>query len=325
VARFRRTLTFICTLSLAFSITACNEKEEANYALPFSTPLDEFLGASIWQNADEVRRAGDDLNNRREELIAQCMREAGFDYIPDPNSGRWTVGTIVGDETQPNSREWVTRYGFGIVSGQWQSRFSNNQRIGSDPNEEHFNTLNESEQAAFLIALNGPPNLIPSPNMTEADWANFWRNRGCWGNSQQKAFEESSLSQSSNDEFASLFEAINEMWTSVSDSIGMEAIYRDWSDCMADQGHPRFERPYDAAASIAEEFNLLQFLGDDDVFAANAIRENELELAVTDFNCRESINYQTRRNALFFAAENQFVEDHRSALEAYRAAAEQRD
>jgi len=329
---YRRKLASLVSAGLlALIVGACSVQsaitdgvaEPPNVSATNTSPLDEFLGSSIRENSDETRRLANEAALRREELTAQCMQELGFTYFPDVGSGRFDyVGGI--DERQPDDREWVSQYGFGIVSGHWRASGSNNQRVGDDPNQELVESLSDGERAAWMEALNGADPIFPTANMTPEQWAEFWRSRGCLGQSHQQATEESPLFLRDNDEFAPLFTALNELWNNVAQSPEFSALYRDWANCMADKGLVGYGRPADVMMALEDEYFDIQLWhaeGDNSV-ALQTFRSREVDLALTDLDCREAISFRGRRNTLFWQAEAQFVIDHRPQLEEYRNAAE---
>ena len=57
--------------------------------------------------------------------------------------------------------------------------------------------------------------------------------------------------------------------------------------------------------------------------AAMGVIAMEVELALADLDCREETDYTDRSTDIARDAEQQFVDDHRSELEAMKAAAEQ--
>jgi hypothetical protein len=304
-------------------VTACTSLV-ASPPIPLveESPLSEFFISSVWQNAYEVERLILDLTLHREELIAQCMLDAGFHYIPDLGSQRFIVSGIVFDETRPDDREWVTLYGFGVGTGKWPS--SNSDRIVEDPNAAFLASLSETKQAAFLSALNGPLDNFPDSGMRREEWAEFQRSRGCWGKSHQQSMEESPLFMRHQSEFSPLFDALNETWNAVASSPEIRTLYGEWGNCFTGRGFPGFSSPGDAANFIAILHSEYQTFKRQE--ASPELRELtllEIDMALADLDCRESINFRIRRNALFFDAEYQFLSDHRSALEAYRAFVEQ--
>jgi len=330
VQTFRLVRNAASAAALLFGLTACINGAQASDAPNVNTdatisPLSEFLGASPWNNAEEVRLLTSEMTINRENLIAQCMRENGFTYTPDVNSGRFAIGGAVFDETQPNDPNWVAQYGFGIVSGHWQASSNSNERIGIDPNLEYLDSLTASERYAFNLALNGSPQFLPHEDMTQSDLNELWANRGCWGRAHLQAMAESPLFVRDNNEFAPLFEALSELGGMVANSPEMYTLHRDWAHCMANQGQQSFNNPSDPIFQIVlEHHDLVNSRDASSYGAVQNIRNREIELALTDLSCRVAIDYQNRVKTLVFAAENQFIADHRQTLEAYRAAQEQR-
>jgi len=319
---------FIITASLG--IGACGnpstngDMTALNASSTRVSPLEEFMGQSVWNNEEKFRQAVRDLNFRREELIAQCMLGLGFEYAPDVYSNRYQVGSYrFDDETKLDDRHWVSQYGFGIVSGHRISQ--DNSRVGDDPNQTYIEALTDSEREAFFLALNGPPGIVPWDGMTEADFADLWRNRGCFGQALQQAREENPLFLRTVDEFAPLFEAISDMHNGISDDLRYKTLVRDWAYCMADRGHPGFDTPADPALTISDKYReiILWNIGDSER-ELQSLQAEEINLALADFDCRSDVHFATRLDDLLFSAETQFVLDHRAALEAYRAASEQR-
>jgi len=290
------------------------------------SPLAEYLSAIEGTDLSpdsQIRRFLEE-QNRREELIAQCMHEAGFEYVPSPQA--MSAVQQLG-EWQTDDQEWVLQFGYGIFQrpegGQgWSAEWS----VLADPNSEYVESLSDGERSAFFEALHGPSTGVADETVMEF--------RGCRGWAQQQVFLESPGSLHLLDEFAPLFEAIDTMRENLLFEISDADA--DWAACMADAGHPGFQRQRDAQQSITERINvLMEGLGDWDwlllgepspdnhpAFADAA--EHETALALADLNCRVTVDFNARQEARNFEAETQFVNDHRAALEALRSAAEQR-
>jgi len=321
-------------LALPFIVAACASADSGitdNYVSESSStqesPLNEFLGDSVWNDEVEFRRLAEELNVRREELVAQCMLAAGFTYLPDLQANRWVIGNAqLEDTTRSDNREWVMQYGFGIASG---DRFiSSAQRVGEDPNADYVASLTESEQLAYWLALDGPADNVLPENPTPSDWADWRRSQGCWGVSQQQAQDESPLFMQHNEEFAPLFDAIDQMHIMVSDNSEFAAIHTDWAGCMADNGHVGYSRRGEVIGEIIGFFTALdaqQLSEQEHASRLSTLQDMEIELALADFDCRQSTQYDSRLADLQFRIESQFVADHRAALEAYRDAVAQRD
>src|SRR5690606_40515259 len=72
-------------------------------------PLDAYLdyGASSDHSSIPV-----DPMLRGEELVAECMAEKGFEYVPR----RGTFAELAPGEPQWHTREYAERYGYGIFT-----------------------------------------------------------------------------------------------------------------------------------------------------------------------------------------------------------------
>jgi len=308
--------------------------------VPFISPLDKYLGSSVWRNQEEFARAHSQFVQHREDLIAQCMRSIGFEYRPHHNSNRHTIAASRFDDTQPNDRTWISQYGFGIVSGHRRdSGGSIWDELEDDPNREHLKSLTESERDAFLVALNGPS--IPPPIggfPTQAAWEEFTATyRGCFGKALVEAQSASPLFSSQTDEFAPLFAAIDDMTARIISNPEFIATNTDWSTCMSNNGHPGMSHPAEPISHIDMLFNQLQvsreisraslrrLVTQGQLPEGITIQEQEIVLALADYDCRLETDYENRVVTIRYNLESQFVADYRSYLEAYRDARVQRE
>jgi len=261
----------------------------------------------IWGTSDQ----GDHMrlmvaeHSHREQLIAQCMRDQGFEYRPH------TVDIIFDDARlwDPDNREWVSNYGYAIVNKPWQ------EVVTPNPNDDIIASLTESEHTAYQNALFGPPR-------TEQGFAGF-ETMGCYG----WAWEEAAANRlwgANSDEFAPLREAINRFRGDL--NAETTDADRDWAECMADAGFPGFSRQRDAQDHLLNEFTTLFGTTPDPISSARSasFSDREIEVALIDLACREETNFTIRQNAIRWEAEAQFVTDHRTALDALRSAYEQR-
>ncbi|MCL1799868.1 MAG: hypothetical protein FWG25_00675 [Promicromonosporaceae bacterium] len=306
-------------LAALIAASACGISNGANLNIEDS-PLQEFFFASVWQNAYEVRKYAAELNVRREELVAECMQDAGFHYLPDINSGRFVVGGSVFDEIEPENLEWITQFGFGIVSGHRSTAIA--ARTGPDPNLEYFESLSDSGQSAYLYALNG---CGFDPSMPRSWQTENGFSQGCWQEAHEQAISESPLFLRHQHDFAFLFESWSETINTALDGPEMIALERSWAHCMADLNFSDFRTRAEAIGWVFNRyFELILLEGDDFASIRHDLQNQEIEIALADFYCQESTGFRIRRSELIFATESQFVRDNREALEAYRAASELR-
>jgi len=299
----------------------------------FTSPLDEFLGQSVWNNQEEFQRASDEFTVRREELIASCMRDAGFTYHPDLNSTAFTVGTNAFDDVRSNDREWIVQYGFGIASGHRHRSGGTIFDGRDDPNQEYVAGLSDTARAAYLYALNGSADSLPASLVTQADWDDWMSSRGCFGQALVQAQSESPLFLRQNDEFASLISAVNALNQSIFERPELAVLDQEWAHCMADAGRIGLRSPGDAESPFWNEYFSISFeimqkrtegtpSPDDGAGLLAELRAREIEVALDDFECRSALNYDARVNAIRLEMETQFVNDNRTLLEDFRNAAE---
>lgn len=330
-------LAAITTLFLGCTLENQNYQVSGeDVILEMNSPLDEFraiIQGSPWEDVslpDEQRiYQFDSAMVRKENLIAQCMLDSGFDYTPSPESYQLELLDI--ESWNPNERDWVVQYGYGILAinlkrpGVMQSAL---------PSEfEAYQTLSESEIEAWRRAFYGN---IPIDATLTGDFSlisemrkNPTReNAGCRG----WAEAEIALTPENRQEFAEftpLFEALSEMAYQLAQSIS--DADRDWAACMANAGFPNFDRQRDAEQTFSNQVS--------DFFTAwnyetdgpdptntpqmHTFREKEIELALADLDCRSETNFDQRQQAHRIAVETQFVNDNLPMLQALRSTIEQ--
>jgi len=277
-------------------------------------PLDEYLSFVLGSGFtdEENARISEQRIIREEELIAQCMNSAGFDYVPYLGNQL----NFVDFRSHFNDENWVSQYGYGTFHPDAITRTTlSGQDLHSetDPNRAIFDSLSETEQQAWRTALAGPPGNSSI---------------GCRIEAIDKMLEEQpgALFTHPDGEFRPLFEA----WRQMSESIFRDFDGdRDWANCMADAGYPGFVHQWDALNQIgSEHFDIIWNQQNVDLNPTNspemaALQHREIEMALADLNCRNIVNYQARLNQRRFEIETQFIADHRVALAALRDAAEQ--
>jgi len=295
-----------------------------------TSPLEEYIGQAVLNDQDEWRRAADDFALQREEFIAACMRDAGFNYQPDLNSTRFSLGTSAFDDVHPDDRDWVAQFGFGAVSGhRHRSGGSIFDVRDDDPNADYVAALSETARAAYEYALYGSVDNPPQQTNTHAEWQDWMRTRGCWGQGVVAAQLDNPIFLTQSDEFAPLFSAIAEMNQAIWDRPELATLDGEWAHCMADAGHVGFSSPGEAESSFMGEYFMTSFLVqqqqaegsvDDSVDLLGDLQAREIAVALADLDCREATSYAVRKAALRLEVETQFVADHRALLEDFRNA-----
>jgi hypothetical protein len=302
----------------AFTVAACangaapapmQTTEVAPIVLsPLETYLSRLTGSDLSPEA-QLEQARVDAA-QIEDLMAQCMKDQGFDYIPD-------IGHVIGQgfpAPRPDDRDWVTLYGYGLINQPPQPAPS----PYTDPNAAYLRSLSDAEYQAFSYAAYGDPNAEEGTS----------ERTGCGGQAWD-AVHAAQEAVTGAEEFQPLFDAITEFQQTPYP--GQTELDAAWAGCMADAGYPNLTQP----AEASEWFNATYLQPLWQTFDANnqkgqtrppeydSFADQEVTMALADLDCREAVNYRATFHDLQWAAETQFVADHQSELDALMAALDQ--
>jgi hypothetical protein len=312
----------ILTASLAVSAcSAPSPKAAPVEESPLSRFFEDAHGGALSPEEQEKKFAEDE--RQREELIAQCMTKEGFEYTPNiQNASSDTAAE--GGEWDPDSREWVAQYGYGIINYPGRDEADSGEQV-VDANADYIASLSESEQAAFDEALYGPvPDEGQAPVEDEAaEWD--WTAAGCLGWAEHER-EQSGELPAMPEAHEPLMIAVNEFYETMTSSPEVAEIDAEWALCMTDEGQPGFSAQSDAQTSINDEsIALYEKAGETgpDEAALAALGDKEIELALVDLDCRDETDYRSKVQEVQNKQEQQFIDDHRTELEAFKADLEQ--
>lgn len=310
---------------------------------PLSTYLSAAWGGGIDVSVEEQQKQLDDQNREIEELTAACMKEAGFEYIPNTSNGATIMS---GDDLwQPDKREWVAQYGFGIFNNPYNEQDMGSTEEYVDPNQEYVASLSESEQSAYYVTLSGEGVTEEQANDPDFDWSTM--DNGCQGEASEQVYN-SSAQEDLYAQYEPLMDRMSELYTTVQSSAELKELDREWAACMADNGQTGYTRQselteklyevqnafYEEQSTAYEDFDF-ENATEAEIAALDAASdpsstpewkqqaEEEIELALVDFDCREKLDYTNKSLRLQFDAEEKFIADNKAELEAFRAAAEQ--
>ncbi|MDF2917899.1 hypothetical protein [Microbacterium sp. NPDC086615] len=291
------------------------------------SPLTEYLSAVYGAGGSSEEQLAE-LGKKREELVAACMKKNGFEYTPDLQASA-TIVDGSGEAWKPDDRQWVSQWGYGAVAFPGSDDAENPSTTWVDPNADYLSTLSESEKQAFSDALWGTPPASTTDTAAEDETPTWdWKTAGCQGEAQHEVSGEDPLQT---DQFAPLMNAITELWQQSSTYPGMSEANREWSACMDEAGHTGFATQPDAAASIHDQLNALWNAGGaasseapatPDKKALAELKDEEIDLALADLDCREKTDYTARARKAQAEAETAFIAAHKTELEALKAAAQ---
>lgn len=294
-------------VGVGLALTGCSEPVEAKLD-PVDSPLAEFLGGGFGVQSAETQV---EQAREVEELVAACMAEQGFEYIPVDQSQY----TAFLEEENRDTEEWVAAHGYGVnmTDEETSARYGEFE----DPNAEYVASLSRVEAEAYYEAQWG----IPPKENADGSYEYNWEEAGCVGAAEHKVKGEQAYDE---EEFQPILEAINDLYESVSKDPRVKKLDADWAACMADAGFTEFTTQQDAAHSIYQAMNdsanyqaEIGEPADEETF--QAARELEIDTALSDFRCKEKFDYDSAKLAVQFELEEKFIEDHETELDALRA------
>lgn len=335
-------LVIIATMGL----TACTGSGGGGDLSWEDSPLSRYLSAAYGGDLsqEEQERKMAERQKQVEELVAECMTEEGFEYTPVDQRGGMSFSS--GDEWKPDDREWVAQYGYGAVD--WPGREEMESAVPDDefvdPNQDYVESLSESERQAYQETLWGAAVMEEQTEEQTEEGGTYeyrWEDHGCQGKAQHETDSETNVWE--REEFADLQKAINQLYNELGSHPDLAELDAKWASCMADAGYDGFSKQQDAQQSVYDDMNAFyEKMPQPDPNLSEAemtafyedaekerraqqepIQEKEVELALADLDCREKTDYRDAQLKIQFAIEEQFIADHKTELEAFKAAAEQ--
>ncbi|MGC3953882.1 MAG: hypothetical protein QM804_06455 [Propionicimonas sp.] len=305
------------------------------------SPLVKYLsflfnpGNSPDSSPAEQQAYRNEQEQRRQKVVAQCMTEQGFEYTPFVEGGG-TVATGDSDENpwRPDDRDWVEKYGYGATQNPYQDipEPEPNQQV--DPNQAYVESLTEAEQTAYYDALNGKPREVAEGGSDDDAPAWKWEEAGCFGRAYHEIEGKDPWQQEEN---KPIMAAIQKFFDGVQSGPEFAKLDADWAACMTDAGRPGFAKQPDAQDSIyqltdqywkdrspkddgSEQDDTLGTMKDPEWAE---LADQEIPLALADLECREKTDYRQAQLRIRFAAEEEFITDHKAELDAFRKRVEQ--
>ncbi|WP_143556843.1 hypothetical protein [Serinibacter salmoneus] len=278
---------------------------------PLAHELTEAGLASVLEvQTREVEYA---LRVRQEELLAECMAERGFEYVPE-----FTAQEAAEQVELPErgTREFAEQIGYDITFLPPESgEIDRNPGSGDGWYEAMNGAALDGEDSFDLTA-------------EESILRSF--DHGCSGSVSRTIYAEfpgyGAYSIQLYSRFNDFFRGFTQVLMDAAEDARNAEIEADWAACMA-QGGYEFANPGEARASLyALEEDLLaeyheEFDGEapseEEVAEANAL---EIETAVADYECREQVDYDSRMLAIEFEYEAAHIQENREVLEEYIAA-----
>ncbi|AYY11416.1 hypothetical protein EF847_00445 [Actinobacteria bacterium YIM 96077] len=336
--------------AVALVLTACSDDSDDTAASSSSdeqSPLEEYMGgmyssgfgnravSSVGSEDREMSEEERQNFQRFEELVAECMQEEGFEYVPRSADDLESANSEFEEAFALEPEEFAEEYGYGFTT-----LMAGNEEEPADPNEEIREDMSETEREAYDRALWGDmtgteeavseegaeQTAPPEPPAPE--------DRGCQGQASAEVYEQSEGESVDMRDFDGLMSDVSALQERIRSDPRLEDAVSEWQHCMADGGYPDFEHPDDAEQSVLQRMNELYTAsqeGEDggssgmmtnpfdelDQEELAEIQEYEVDVATVDYACQQEHYLETYREVAF-EMEEEFVEQHKEELEQFR-------
>ncbi len=255
------------------------------------------------------------LMRKQQELLFQCMTDRGFEFEPTFDLPESTPAP--GADLDMKSKEFAETYGYGVFNNPFGASGPVNALLGAapeteNPNEAYYESLEPERQEAYMEALNGGMGCLNQAN-DAVYGANPW----------------------DAEEFRPLVNGMKSVYSKTQSDPKTAELNQAWVACMADAGYAGLKTPSSAHESFTAEFGTLQqqFAADNPPVrgqeiptfdlqspAAQEALARELAQAKTDWECRNSIDYDHEMLRTQYKHEQAFVSENEAELEAFRDA-----
>jgi len=271
---------------------------------------------------DRVAQAVTD-HLRLEDLIATCMSEQGFEYLPVERDTRWDAPET---STEFGTLEHAEIYGFGITTTQ---RYSPTWLATEpdDPNQALLAEMTPAEREAWETAYWGSLAEGAEP--------------GCRMRAQEEVFPH--LGDDS--PFAALEADVRALQDAIEADPRMQELRVQWGRCLADAGYPDIP-PYPEYLYNHVSFEWNALLQDaltspqcgwdgvgippESAYCAPSAAQRadftrwEIAIAVASYRCNAATGFDAGRHEIDLELQTDFVARHRDELEAWASYEEAR-
>jgi hypothetical protein len=225
-------------VTFALSISACGGggSTAAESSDDSMGPLAELLGWEA-ETPEESRRKQLEV----EELIAECMRADGWEYVPVDHAAQMPDDEM--SELGADPEAFGERYGYGVVQSyeQWDEPYllgeemDDGGQMMEDPNMEYVHQLSESEMTAYYETLYG------SMSFDDGSWDDagedggfetdtaMSQDHGCQGVASEQVYGADPVWSDPD-----LVQRLEDYWMASLNDPRLIDAHDQWASCMAD-------------------------------------------------------------------------------------------
>lgn len=265
---------------------------------------------------------------RVENLIVQCMTDAGFAYTP-VDQPEAVAAPLTERVPAHGTREYVELHGYGVTADPAAAAQPAPEEPWVDPNAAYVQAMSPAEQEEYWAALQGEP----ATDTTDGEWQYDWRAAGCQGWAQNEVY---GTDDQLADEFAALQAELEEVRLAFAADPRVAELDTAWAACMADAGYPGLARVGDAEAAVRAELTALRTEAwstlpaepaETDVAAVEQVARDatdrlagrEIATALADLTCQDGVAYDVEQQRITSEYQQRFYQVHRVELEAWVA------
>jgi hypothetical protein len=277
-----RRVALVAVAALALTLSACGGGNGSAPAQGEQTDKAELPGVKEFGLTEEqfVQHV-----EKTQALIAQCMNEAGFEYIPVDVKTVEAAQARVRADPGYTRRTYKEKWGLGVTT-----RFDNPVRdVGLGPNLRIWKNLPPADQEAYSRTLWGED---PTADFVfTLDEEDFSSTGGCTRKAVAQVFTPDQMKGT----------YVNPKDVLVDSDPRIAAALRNWSKCMRGHGY-EYQEDQDEIIEEYEE-RLDQLLDGDDpetltgqrAAALRKLQQEEIEVALADLDCQEKHTDQVYR------------------------------
>jgi hypothetical protein len=338
----RAAIAMVCALGLTAGCGGSGSNDPAGSGDEQKSPLAEYMGGDFTAGGGMVMKfavAGDNGNEqpteeqlaqqrRMEDLIATCMRDQGFEYVPVPPEAKPKSKFAEAFELPPD--KFAEQYGYGISTFDWGDPVGEND---TDPNRQIRDRLSATAKKAYDKALDGEGMVVAAGGGAKVSSSKS-TDLGCRGKAAEQVYGKPKDLKDPGQEmrrFDSLFKDLEALRKRIEADPRVADAAQAWSDCMADARYTGLNKPEDARTKVQQRMDRL--LGIDtsgpgptakpkspkdlDPAQLSALKRYELAIAKADYDCKQT-HYEKPFREVQFQLETEFVGTHRTLLEQYK-------
>jgi hypothetical protein len=263
-----RVVGLVATAAVLLAASACGGSSRETKAGKTALPGIKEFGLTEEEFAEHVEKT--------QALIAQCMAEAGFEYIPVDVKTIEAAQARVRKDPGYTRRSYKEKWGLGVTT-----RFDHPVRdTGLGPNLQIYKSLSESDRAAYSRTLWGDqPRADFVFTMDEED---FSRTGGCTRKAVAQVFTPEQVRGS----------YVNPKDVLVESDPRIVKATENWSKCMHEHGYEYEEDQDEIIEEYQERLDELTE-GDDPATLTGAraealrkLQEQEIAVSLADLDCQ---------------------------------------